>query len=121
MAMTFHSRREMARRLPQRRTNSNFGGTTMKHVPILAIAIAVFLGIGGWASADSRVITFETSQGYNPGTIDHQPGATPPPVGWGGQAPPGIPINPAIDQTVVAAWPGRPFSFGNQSWRISNF
>src|SRR5689334_21514069 len=92
----------------------------MKRVTILAAAIAVFFGIGGWASADSLVINFETSQGYHTGSIDHQPGP-PPPTSWGGQYPPGIPINPAIDQAVVAFWSGRPASFGNQSWRISNF
>jgi hypothetical protein len=92
----------------------------MKRVAIYAAVFALFLGIGGWVSADSRVINFETSQGYNVGSIEHQPGFTAPPAGWGGQSPPGIPINPAIDQGVVASWSGRPASFGNQSWRISN-
>jgi hypothetical protein len=92
----------------------------MRRVAIFATALALCLGIGGSVSADTRVINFETSQNYHPGSIQDQPGITPPPAGWGGQWPPGIPINPAIDQTVVALWPGRPASFGNQSWRISN-
>ena len=62
--------------------------------------------------ADSIVINFEPPA-YHIGSIDGQ-------NGWGGQNPPGIPINPAIDQSVVAN-SGAPASFGSQSWRISNF
>ncbi len=81
--------------------------------PLLAFAsaIALFVGSGGLASADSLFINFEPPT-YHPGTIDHQ-------NGWAGTG--GSVINPAIDQAVVASWPGRPASFGTQSWRISNF
>src|SRR5258705_168195 len=89
-------------------------GSALKRLFTFAIAIA----LSGLASADSRGITFETSQGYHLGSIQDQP--VPPPVGWGGQTPPGIPINPLIDQTIVTG-AGRPASFGGQSWRISNF
>jgi hypothetical protein len=61
------------------------------------------------AHADSLAINFET---YTPGSIQGQ-------NGWGGQNPPGIPINPAYDQAVVTNI-SAPASFGGQSWRISN-
>jgi hypothetical protein len=83
------------------------------------VTFAIAATLSGLASADSRGINFEVSQGYHPGSIQDQPGVTPPPNGWGGSFPPGV-INPAIDQQVVANWPGRPPSFGFQSWRISN-
>jgi hypothetical protein len=63
--------------------------------------------------ADTLIIGFEASQGYSPGSIQGQ-------NGWGGQNPPGIVINPLIDQAVVANGPSAPSSFGGQSWRISN-
>jgi hypothetical protein len=96
------------------------GGSRQRHVPAVLkrlITLAIAVALSGLVTADSRVIDFEASQGYHVGTIQNQPA---PPVGWGGQTPPGIPINPAIDQEVVASWPGRPASFGLQSWRISN-
>jgi hypothetical protein len=84
------------------------------------IAFATVVALSALAMADSRGINFEASRGYHvlPGTIQDQPGVTPPPAGWGGSFPPGT-INPAIDQQVVNS-PGRPASFGGQSWRISN-
>jgi hypothetical protein len=84
------------------------------------VAFAALIALSALAVADSRGINFETSQGYTTGSIQNQPNGNPPPVGWGGQAPGVTLINPAIDQQVVAFWPGRPASFGNQSWRISN-
>jgi hypothetical protein len=78
--------------------------------------IALTLTNGVLANADSIGISFEPPL-YHVGTIQDQP--SPPPTGWGGQTPPGIPINPAIDQTIVTGG-GRPSSFGSQSWRISN-
>jgi hypothetical protein len=82
-------------------------------------AIGLLVGNSGIANADSRTINFEPSQGYHPGSIQDQPGVTSPPAGWGGSFPPGV-INTAIDQKIVFDWPGRPASFGHQSWRISN-
>ena len=82
---------------------------------LIAFAAATALWIGGIevASADgSGIITFETPQ-YSPGSINGQ-------QGWQGQNPPGLPINPAIDQEIVAHAPSAPISFGSQSWRISN-
>jgi hypothetical protein len=75
------------------------------------VAVAVIM-VTMIALADSRTINFEPSQGYIPGTINGQ-------NGWGGQNPPGIPINPAYDQAVVTNIYGYT-SFGSQSWRISN-
>src|ERR1700687_1508234 len=83
-------------------------------------AMGLLIGNSGIANADSRTIAFEPGQGYHLGSIQDQPGVTPPPAGWGGQTPPGIPINPLIDQAVVNS-AGRPTSFGAQSWRISNY
>jgi hypothetical protein len=90
----------------------------MRRFVMISGVLAIF-GLAAFISADSRAINFETSQGYHTGTIQDQPGITPPPSGWGGSFPPGV-INPAIDQEVVAYWPGRPPSFGFQSWRLSN-
>jgi len=97
----------------------------MEHVEKLIrrskfITFAIAIALSGLLRADSRGINFEQSQGYHEGTVQDQPGTTPPPVGWGGSFPPGV-INPAIDQQVVANYPLRPASFGIQSWRISNF
>jgi hypothetical protein len=83
------------------------------------LTLAIAVALAGLGTADSRGITFEASQGYTPGTIQNQPSGMLPPAGWGGSFPPGI-INPAIDEEIVANWPNRPASFGNQSWRISN-
>src|SRR5215470_5687368 len=47
------------------------------------------------AFGDSRTIGFENPP-YTTGSIDGQDG-------WGGQNPPGIPINPSIDQAVSSA------------------
>jgi hypothetical protein len=85
----------------------------LKRIFSFAAAVTLWIGVGGIASADSLGINFEQTQGYTPGPIDGQ-------QGWGGQNPPGIPINPNIDQAIVANWPGAPASFGAQSWRISN-
>ncbi len=63
--------------------------------------------------ADSKSINFEAPT-YTAGSINGQ-------NGWGGQNPPGIPINPAIDQAIVTNGVGVPASFGAQSWRLSNF
>ena len=88
---------------------------------VTALTVCTLIaGAGGPASADSRGINFETSQGYHLGTIQNQPGVTPPPAGWGAQTPGVVVINPAIDQEVVNG-AGRPSSFGAQSWRISNY
>jgi hypothetical protein len=73
--------------------------------------LALLLNSSTVASADSRTITFENPP-YVPGSIQGQDG-------WQGQNPPGIPINPAIDQEIVANSYGYP-SFGGQSWRFSN-
>jgi hypothetical protein len=78
----------------------------------LAGAIALWVGSGGLATADSLGINFE-APAYHAGSIQGQ-------QGWAGQTPPGIPINPAIDQAIVVNGPGAPASFGGQSWRISN-
>lgn len=91
-----------------------------KRLATLVATIAFSIGSGGIANADSQTINFETSQGYAPGSIQNQPGGTPPPQGWGAQTPGVVLINPAIDQKIVLDWPGRPASFGHQSWRISN-
>src|SRR5438046_756610 len=82
----------------------------MKRVALIGAVIAVFV-LGGIISADILSIDFEAPS-YSPGSIQGQ-------QGWGGQNPPGIPINPAIDQAVVANTYGYT-SFGGQSWRISN-
>src|SRR5882762_3373720 len=92
----------------------------LKRFATLVATIGLLIGNAGTASADSRGISFETSQGYHLGTIQNQPGTTLPPAGWGAQAPGVLAINPLFDQEVVGG-PGRPASFGGQSWRISNF
>src|SRR6266478_1621122 len=83
----------------------------MKRFALIGVLLIVF------ASAvlydDSLMIDFEASHGYLPGSIQGQ-------NGWGGQNPPGIPINPLIDQEVVPNGLSAPSSFGRQSWRISN-
>jgi hypothetical protein len=84
------------------------------------LAFAIVIALSGLVSADSRGINFETSQGYLAGSIQDQPGVTPPPNGWGGSFPPGL-INPLIDQLIEPTYPLRPATFGDQSWRISNF
>ena len=75
-------------------------------------AIGLLIGNSGIANADNRTINFEPPA-YTPTSIQGQ-------QGWGGQNPPGIPINPLIDQTVVLNGTSAPPSFGRQSWRISN-
>jgi len=65
------------------------------------------------ARADSLSVDFEAPT-YTTGSINGQDG-------WSGQACPiAIPINPAVDQAVVANGIGAPASFGAQSWRMSN-
>jgi len=83
----------------------------MKRFALIGAVLAIF-ALAGLISADSLGINFEASQGYSPGSIQGQ-------NGWGGQNPPGVPINPAIDQAVVTNTYGYP-SFGGQSWRMSN-
>jgi hypothetical protein len=76
----------------------------------LVVLSAVFIGS---SYADTKGINFE-SPAYTTGSINGQ-------NGWGGQNPPGIPINPGIDQAIVTNGSGAPASFGAQSWRLSNF
>jgi parallel beta-helix repeat protein len=68
---------------------------------------AILLAGLGSARGDSISVNFDA--GYAPGSIDGQ-------NGWGGQNPPGIPINPSIDQAVtnLAA------HSGSQSFRESS-
>jgi hypothetical protein len=84
----------------------------LRRLTTFATTIALVLGNAVLANADSRGINFEPTA-YSPGSIQGQ-------QGWGGQTPPGIPINPLIDQAIVTNGPGAPASFGKQSWRISN-
>ena len=88
----------------------------MKRFITFAAAIALWIGGMGIVFADSLAINFEPT-GYSPGSINGQPSSGPK---WQGQTPPGIPINSAIDQEIVANGPSAPPSFGGQSWRISN-
>ncbi len=60
----------------------------------LIVGAALLAGIGS-ARADSISVDFE-SPAYNVGSIDGQDG-------WGGQTPPGIPVNSSIDQGVTGA------------------
>jgi hypothetical protein len=83
----------------------------MKRFALIGVLLIVFASAVLYA--DSLMIDFEASHGYSPGSIQGQ-------NGWGGQNPPGIPINPLFDQAVVANGPSAPSSFGSQSWRISN-
>jgi len=83
----------------------------MKRFALIGALLIVFASAVLYA--DSLMIGFEASQNYSPGSIQGQ-------NGWGGQNPPGIAINPLIDQAVVANGPSAPSSFGGQSWRISN-
>jgi len=83
----------------------------MKRFALIGVLLIVFASAVLYA--DSLTIDFEASHGYSPGSIQGQ-------NGWGGQNPPGIPINPLIDQEVVTNGPSAPSSFGGQSWRISN-
>src|SRR5258705_2965874 len=84
----------------------------IKRISLTAALVAVAAGIMAVmiAYADSLAINFENP--YTPGSINGQ-------QGWGGQNPPGIPINLAYDQEVVTNG-SAPASFGAQSWRISN-
>src|SRR5262249_53671420 len=68
---------------------------------------AALLAAIGSARADSISIGFEPP--YAPGSINAQ-------QGWGGQNPPGIPINTNIDQAVTTA----AFHSGTQSFRESS-
>src|SRR2546426_7824994 len=61
----------------------------MKRSALIGAVLAVFV-LPALISADSSSINFEPPA-YSPGSIQGQ-------NGWGGQNPPGIPINPAIDQ-----------------------
>jgi hypothetical protein len=76
----------------------------------LVVLSTVFIGL---SYADSKGINFE-SPAYTTGSINGQ-------NGWSGQNPPGLPINPGIDQAIVTNGSGAPASFGAQSWRLSNF
>lgn len=84
----------------------------MRRSALIGAVLAVFV-LPALISADSASINFEPPA-YSPGSIQGQ-------NGWGGQNPPGIPINPAIDQEIVTNGVGAPASFGKQSWRLSNF
>ena len=81
-----------------------------RHAALIVVGSIALVLASGLALADSRNINFE-SPTYHTGSIDHQDG-------WAGSA--GGPINPAIDQSIVANGPGAPASFGGQSWRMSN-
>ena len=84
----------------------------MKRFALIGAVLIVFV-LAGIIIADSRSINFEAPT-YNTGSIDNQ-------NGWGGQNPPDLPINPAIDQAIATNGVGAPASFGAQSWRISNY
>jgi hypothetical protein len=83
---------------------------SMKRFALIGALLSVF--VTAVLYADSLMIDFE-APAYHIGSIDMQ-------NGWGGQNPPGIPINPLIDQAVVTNGSSAPASFGKQSWRISN-
>ena len=74
----------------------------------LALAAAASLALAAPARADSLAIGFEPPA-YALGSIDGQDG-------WGGSNPPGIAINPSIDQEVSAA----AAHTGAQSFRMSS-
>jgi hypothetical protein len=76
---------------------------------ILIVAVVLSAVFATLSYADSLNISFE-SPAYTTGSINGQ-------QGWMGS---GIPINPLIDQSVVANGAGAPASFGGQSWRFSN-
>jgi hypothetical protein len=82
---------------------------SMKRFALIGTLLSLFAAAVLYA--DSLTINFEPLA-YHTGSIDMQ-------NGWGGQNPPGIPINPLIDQEVVTNV-SAPASFGKQSWRISN-
>ena len=86
----------------------------MKRFALIGAVLAMVV-LAALITADSLSINFESSQSYSQGSIDNQ-------NGWGGQNPPGIPINQLIDQVIVMNGPSAPApaSFGFQSWRISN-
>jgi hypothetical protein len=84
---------------------------SMKRFALIGALLIVFASAVLYA--DTLMIDFEASHGYSPGSIQGQ-------NGWGGQNPPGIPINLLIDQTIVTNGVSAPASFGAQSWRISN-
>ena len=77
--------------------------------PALLLGIALTVATGREVYADSRTIGFENPP-YTTGSIDGQDG-------WGGQTPPGVPINPSIDQEVSAVTART----GSQSFRMSSF
>lgn len=81
----------------------------MKRFALIGTLVSLFAAAVLYA--DSLLIDFE-APAYHTGSINGQ-------NGWGGQNPPGIPINPLIDQEVVTNV-NAPASFGKQSWRISN-
>jgi hypothetical protein len=90
-------------------------GVRLKLLVATSSAVALWVGGGGVASADSLAIDFEPPA-YNPGSIDNQ-------NGWHGGENGTSPqtygaINPAIDQSIVNN-PGYE-GFGQQSWRMSN-
>jgi hypothetical protein len=70
------------------------------------VCSAIFISL---SYAAGPGINFE-SPAYSVGSINGQ-------QGWMGS---GIPINPLIDQSIVANGGGAPASFGGQSWRFSN-
>ena len=85
----------------------------LKLLLTLGSAAALWLGSAGVASAEGTTITFEPPA-YSTGTIDGQNGWAGGETGTGSSGP----INPLIDQAIVAN-PGYA-GFGQQSWRLSN-
>jgi hypothetical protein len=75
-------------------------------IAAMVTSVALIVGV----QADSSSISFE-APAYTTGSIDGQ-------NGWAGSG--GLPINPLIDQAIVANGVGAPASFGGQSWRFSN-
>lgn len=81
----------------------------MKRVVLIGAVLVLFV-LAGLITADSLYISFEPPL-YHTGSIYPQ-------NLWAGEA--GVPVNPAIDQEIVANGMGAPASFGKQSWRFSN-
>ena len=94
----------MKSKVPEFRNNIKRISLTTALVAVAAGIMAVII-----ARADSLAINFENPP-YTTGSINGQ-------EGWAGTL--GIPINPLIDQAIVANSYGYS-SFGGQSWRISN-
>src|SRR4051812_17336489 len=91
-------RRRIGRHMPG---NGMEAVSEMKRLGILATVVALF-AVFGMVSADSVSTNFEPPT-YLPTSVNLQPAGNP--QHWGGETPymaaVGLPINPAIDQTVV--------------------